>query len=292
MSKKALGKGIDALFTGNEKSPTPPEGSAASIQSVPIEKVKPNPFQPRKYFDETALADLAQSIKQQGILQPLLAEKSGDSYIIVAGERRYRAALIAGIPDVPIWIKEFSEEEKLEIALIENLQREDLTPIEEAKAIKTILEKTGLSQEKIAEKIGKNRTTVTNALRLLKLPEDIQKAIDSGEITAGHARALLSIINPADQRVLFDRIRQSLLSVRRAEEEAARLNSGGRASKTDADKKDPPREKPAEIREIEQKLIDTLGTKVDVKGNGRTGKIEIAYYSGEDLERVLDIITG
>ena len=293
MSKKALGKGIDALFLSPEeevKAVLPPSGT--TVLMVPVDRVKQNPFQPRKRFNEEALQELSLSIAQQGILQPILAEKLEDFFIIVAGERRYRAALMAGLTEVPLIVKEFTEEEKLEIALIENLQREDLTPLEEAKAIKAIIDKTGLSQESIAEKLGKNRSTIANSLRLLKLPQEIQESLDREELTPGHARAILSLVNPADQQILFKRILKEELSVRKAEELALQLSRGSRAAEN------PVKEKPAqranlgpELLEMEQQLIDSLGTKVAIRGNGKSGKIEISYFSMEDLERVLSIIT-
>jgi len=293
VSKKALGKGIDALFLSPDEEIKPaPQPSGTTVLMVPVDRVKQNPFQPRKRFNEEALQELSLSIAQQGILQPILAEKLEDSFIIVAGERRYRAALMAGLTEVPLIVKEFTEEEKLEIALIENLQREDLTPLEEAKAIKAIIEKTGLSQEAIAEKLGKNRSTIANSLRLLKLPQEIQESLDREELTPGHARAILSLVNPADQQILFKRILKEDLSVRKAEELALQLSRGSRAAEN------PGKEKPAqrnnlgpELLEMEQELIDSLGTKVAIRGNGKSGKIEISYFSMEDLERVLSIIT-
>ena len=294
MSKKALGKGIDALFVSDEGKPssdTKGAADAASIVAVPVERVKPNPFQPRARFADEALGELADSIKQQGVLQPILVEGTADGFTIIAGERRYRAAVLAGLAEVPVIVRRFSEEEKLEIALIENIQREDLTPIEEAKAIKRIIEKTGRKQEEIAEKIGKNRSTVANALRLLKLPQEIQDAIDSDEISAGHARAILSLVNPADQELLFGRIRAEALSVRQAEQISLQYGKGNKAPAKGGEKKtEPERQKNPELSRIQEALIGRLGTKVKIRGSQTSGTIEIEYYSMEDLERLIEII--
>jgi ParB family chromosome partitioning protein len=286
MSKKVLGKGIGALL-GDEG-----EIDLASVSEVSVSALKPNPQQPRRDFDETALKELADSIRQKGVLQPVLAEPAHDgTYVIVAGERRVRAAKLAGLEKVPVLIRQFSPDEKLEIALIENIQREDLNPIEEALAYKKLMEIAGLNQEQIASRVGKDRSTIANTLRLLKLPEEAQAALEKGALSAGHARALLSLVNPADQQVLFKRIVEKGISVRETEELAAAFSVGKRqmgksrrGGQAAGSHKDP------EVREIEQKLIEKLGTKVDLKGNGKKGSIEIAYYSSDDLERLLDIL--
>jgi ParB family chromosome partitioning protein len=290
VSKRALGKGIDALFQsfpeeGKEKHP--PEG----YEVLDVSRLVPNPHQPRKEFRQEGLEELAASIRAKGVLQPLLVEPREDgSYTIVAGERRYRAAILAGLQKVPVIIRSFTEQERLEIALIENLQREDLTPIEEAKAYRTLMETAGLSQEELAERIGKNRSTIANTLRLLKLPEDMQEAIHTGSISPGHARAILSIVNPADMRILFNRIISKGLSVREAETMAAELNKGSRAAEPEKESSYP-KQRPIELQEMEQRLLNILGTKVRIRGNGKKGTIEIAYFSTEDLERIVEIIT-
>ena len=299
MSKKALGKGIEALIqvadnvetvkkTGSDKN------SAAGImglgQFVDIEKVMANPDQPRKEFEEEALKDLAASIKEKGVLQPILVERKEDKYQIIAGERRYRAASLAGLKEVPVIEKELSEEGKLEIALIENIQREDLSPIEEAKAFSVLIKNYKIGQDELSKRVGKNRSTIANSLRLLKMPQDMQDAISSGEISSGHARAILSVVNPADQRILFNRIMSGSVSVREAEKQAADLNKGIRGSGKDDKKEDPKKNKSPDIAEIEQKFIDALGTKVNLNGTIAKGKIEITYFSKEDLERIFDII--
>jgi ParB family chromosome partitioning protein len=262
--------------------------ASGSVVSVPVESLQPNPNQPRQEFRQESLRELADSIQEKGIIQPIIAEETEHGrYTIIAGERRYRAACMAGLKEVPVLLRTFSEEEKLEIALIENVQREDLSPVEEAKAYRGLMEHAGLSQEEVAKRVGKNRSTVANSLRLLKLPDDMQAALASEELTAGHARAILSVVNPADQRILFNRIVAKGLSVREAETLAAELNRGLRPSER---KESIPKKQYPELMEIEQKFIDLLGTKVSVKGSVKKGRIEISYYSMDDLERIIEIL--
>ena len=288
MSKKALGRGIDALLSGADGD-TPVE-SGAGVEHVPLSSLRPNPEQPRKEFREEALQELAQSIRRKGIIQPVLVEKTGDSYLIIAGERRYRAAQIAGLNEIPVVVREFSDDDKLEIALIENLQREDLNPIEEAVAYKRLIDQKGLNQDEVADAVGKNRSTVANSLRLLKLPEEMQKALVTGEITPGHARAVLSVLNPSDQRILFSRILQDGLSVREAEYQAGDFNKGRRPVPVKDKGTGKKQIIQPELKDLEQKFLDALGTKVSIKGTVKQGKIEISYYSMDDLERILEII--
>ncbi len=289
MSKRALGRGIDALIQQVDDDTT---SDHKDVTTVPLRNIQPNPYQPRTEFDEERLFELAESIKQQGVIQPLIVEKERDIYTIIAGERRFRAARMAGLSEVPVILRKFTDDEKLEIALIENIQREDLNPIEEAKAYRKLMERNNLSQDSLAKKIGKKRSTVANSVRLLKLPEDMQESIVNGELSSGHARAILSVINPADQRILYNRIINEHLSVREAERQAAGFNKGMRSSEKERDKNSQPRIVPPEVQEIEQRFLDKLGTKVSLKGNMQKGRIEITYYSKEDLERVYDIITG
>jgi len=259
--------------------------------------LKPNPHQPRREFDEQALQELADSIREHGIIQPIIVEDAGDgTYFIIAGERRTRAARLAGLARVPVVVKKFSEERKLEVALIENIQRENLNPVEEAQAYHKLMTLGNLSQEEAAARVGKNRSTVANSLRLLKLPEDMTSSLASGQITPGHARAILSVLNPSDQRILFGRILGNGLSVRETERMAAELNGGSRANaaspKKDAKARgqaDDPA-KNIEVRSLEQKFIDILGTKVLLKGNLDRGTIEISYYSRDDLDRIYEIL--
>jgi ParB family chromosome partitioning protein len=288
MSKKALGKGIGALFKDLEEGKELPP-SLYEIQEVEIDAIGPNPDQPRKEFPTEALIELADSIKQKGVIQPLLVERRADAntFTLVAGERRLRASKMAGFKKVPVIIKDFSQEDRLEIALIENVQRENLTPIEEALGYKNLMERFHLSQEEIAQKMGKKRSTIANHLRLLKLPEDMVKTIHEGIISAGHARAILSVVNPADARILYNRILERSLSVREAENESAKLNQGKRTQQQ-ANHKEKGKEVNLEMLDIEQRFIDALGTKVKICGDGSKGKIEIHYFSKEDLERLIE----
>jgi ParB family chromosome partitioning protein len=289
VSKKALGKGIDALIQQVED----PHGTVEKddVNRIPLRSIEPSPHQPRSDFDQEALEELAESIKQQGVIQPIIVEKSPQGYMIVAGERRFRAARMAGLSEVPVIIRSFTDEEKLEIALIENVQREDLNPLEEAKAYRHLMESNNLNQDGLARKIGKKRSTVANSVRLLNLPEDMRESIAKGELTPGHARAILSVVNPADQRILYQRILSDSLSVREAERQAAGFNKGIRSSEKDSKKKKSEQPASPEVQEIEQKFLDVLGTKVNLKGSVSKGKIEISYYSKEDLERIYEIIT-
>jgi len=288
MSKKVLGKGISALFKIEQE-----KTAVSSIQQLSLSSIGGGAYQPRKTFAEDSLAELAQSIEQKGILQPILVEESGDGkYNIVAGERRFRAAAIAGLERIPVLVKSFSEQEKLEIALIENIQREDLTPIEEAAAFKELMNTAGMSQEKLAQHIGKQRSTIANSLRLLKLPQHMQEAIESRFITPGHARAILSLINDTEQETLYQRIVKKGLSVRAAEALADKLNRGIRKSEDSTKGKKPlsEKKKSVELLSLEQKFIECLGTKVTIKGSDKRGKIEIDYFSLDDLERIYLLI--
>jgi len=292
-SKPALGKGLDALFGGDAPAePVSPEPKAASggsgAELLPIDQIVPNQDQPRKTFSSETLEELADSIREQGVLQPLLVEKEGNRYRIIAGERRYRASRLAGLKEIPVIIKSLTEAEKLEVALIENIQREDLNPLEEALAYKSIMDAGQLSQEEVARKVGKKRPTVANALRLLRLEKDMQNALAAGELTPGHARSILSLENPADRRILFSRIVHGDLSVREAERMAGELAKGQR--KGTHKKEAPLRTQTPELREIEQRFIDVFGTKVRIQGNNNRGHIEISYLSMDDLERIVDII--
>jgi ParB family chromosome partitioning protein len=287
MSKRALGKGIDALLAGNEGREA---GAGLGVNLVPVSSLQPGAHQPRKHFPEETLAELARSIQEKGVLQPILVEEAdGGGYRIVAGERRFRAAQLAGLKEIPVLVRRFTESEKTEIALIENLQREDLSPIEEATGYKTLMQQAELTQEEVAKRVGKNRSTVANSLRLLKLPKPMIEALDQGKLSPGHARAILSLLNPADQELLFQRILAREMSVREAEQTAARLGKGVR----ETGKKGPP-SKPVprspELAALEQSLIERLGTKVVIRGSEKRGKIEISYFSLDDLERLSALI--
>src|SRR5574344_2873884 len=254
--------------------------------------LKPNPRQPRTYFDEAQLAELTESVRKEGVLSPIIIEDAGDgTFYIIAGERRTRAALNAGLEKVPVQLRKYTDSRKLEVALIENIQRTDLNPVEEALAYYKLMELDGITQDEVASRVGKNRSTVANSIRLLKLPEDMQKSLAAGTISSGHARALLSVVNPADQRVLFGKIVGQGLSVRQAEQQASELNGGSRAAKPNAKTS----VKPADNRDpdfiaLEQKFIDALGTKVQLKGTVERGTMQIEYFTKDDLNRIYGII--
>jgi len=288
---KAMGKGVDALFGDiKEINSTNYENNETNETEINIDQIETNPEQPRKHFDEEKLEELVESIRSKGILQPILFDKSETGYCIVAGERRYRAAKLAGLKSVPGLVRSFTHEEKLEIALIENIQREDLSPVEEALAYKNLINELEINQEEAAKRVGKKRSTVANSLRLLKLPENMLESLDKGEITSGHARALLSIVNPSDQKILFSRIKDQSLSVREAEKMSGDLNNGSRASSSSSGKKNIIKKQIPELQSIQQKFIDFFGTKVQMKGSLNKGKIEINYYSPDDLDRIYEIL--
>lgn len=296
--KHGLGKGISSLMDDYsfESVFKPSDGAEGTeidggrLMLLEINRVHPNPHQPRKQFDQETLDELAESIKTQGILQPLLVEKiSDDDYAIIAGERRYRAALSVGLEKVPVIVKKFSDMQRLEVSLIENIQRENLNPIEEAKAYLFLLEQAGIRQDELAERVGKKRSTIANSIRLLQLPHEMQESLLHGEFTAGHARAILSVVNPADQQYLFHKIIGEELSVRKAEKLAGDLNKGKRAASSS--QQHPYRERPIDLVVLEQKLLEACGTKVQLKGTLQKGKIEISYHSMDDLERLYRLLS-
>jgi len=288
-----LGKGLGALIPEPDIAQVLGETSEGGdgVRTLPIGKLRPNPDQPRRTFDENALAELASSLKSHGVIQPILAEDAGDgSYVIVAGERRYRAAKMAGLSELPVIVRSFDPQKRLEIALIENVQREDLNAVEEAEAYRSLMSLGGRSQEEVADVVGKSRSAVANALRLLKLPEPMLAALRDGSLTAGHARAILSVIDPGRRDLLFARVVAEGISVREAEAAAAELNSPPTRSSTPAKRPEKPKE--PEILEVEERLIEALGTKVSVRGDAKKGTISIEYYSLEDLERILYVLAG
>lgn len=263
------------------------EISPDSVLNIPINDVIPNPDQPRKQFNEEALQELALSVKEHGILQPILVEEYAPSkFMIIAGERRYKAAQIAGLTVVPVLVKNFSLMQKLEVALIENVQRENLNSIEEAQAFHYLISKSGMTQEEVAKKVGKQRSTVANSLRLLQLPEDIQDEVIAGTLSAGHARAILSLVNPSDRFLLKSKIIQNNLSVRQAEVLAEQLNEG---KKIILKKKT--KQKDSSIQLVEDKFLNVFKTRVELKGNLKRGKIEIPYTSSQELERLYSLLS-
>ncbi|MDC7220994.1 MAG: ParB/RepB/Spo0J family partition protein [Spirochaetales bacterium] len=294
--KSALGKGLGALLqdedfdvlNGGDTSAS----QGAGVREIALGEITANPHQPRKHFNEDSLRELADSIKTQGVISPLIvAPKAVGGYEIIAGERRFRASGIAGLEQVPVIVREdLSEENKLGIALIENIQREDLTAIEEAKAYREMMEALDLTQQEVAELVGKKRATVANSLRLLNLSVEMQDAVDAGDITAGHARSILSVVNPADQTLLFNRIKENGYSVREAERQAGELNKGLKSTGEKADGGSSSAGKDPHMLHIEQRFIDHFGTKVQLKGSLKKGKIEIDYYSSDDLDRILEVL--
>lgn len=297
VKRNGLGKGLDSLIPNkNEKKPK----TSAKIDDrekkekevlksgeimVKINQVEPNRDQPRKDFDEDALVELADSIKQFGILQPLIVQKKKDYYEIIAGERRWRAAKIAGVKEVPVIVKEFTDQEIVEISLIENIQRENLNPIEEAMAYKRLLEEFNLKQDEVAERVSKSRTAVTNSMRLLKLSPRVQQMIVDDMISTGHARALLAIDDEEQQYILANKIFDEKLSVRETEKLVKALKNPKKEIKK------PKSEHTFVYDNIEEQMKNIIGTKVSVnpKANGK-GRIEIEYYSEEELERIYDLI--
>ncbi len=282
------GKGLNAVIDGGrttkkEKPVEAPTGNGGEIL-LPINEVEPNKNQPRKDFDHDALEELADSIRQHGIVQPIVVTKQKDYYEIIAGERRWRAAKIAELKEVPVVIKEYSPQEVMEVALIENIQREDLNPVEEARAYQHLIEEYNLKQEEVAKKVSKNRSTITNAIRLLKLPEPILDMLVTGELSSGHARAILAINDKDKQIKIAEKVIKDHLTVRDVE----RLSKAPdeKPQKTSQKKKLP---QEAIYQDLEKKLTQALGTKVTInRKNATQGKIEIEYYSTDEL----DTLTG
>ena len=263
-----------------EKPSSESEGKKALL-FCGIEEVQPNPFQPRKAFDETHLQELVESIREKGILQPLVVRRKGEGYELIAGERRWRAAQKAGIKEVPIIIKEIPDSEILEVSLVENIQRENLNPIEEGEAFKRLIDQFHLTQEEVSKKVGKDRTTVTNTVRLLRLPPEIRQSLADGTISMGHARAFLSLDGPEKQRLALKKVLQAGLSVRQTESLVKRLRS--RSPST-------PAKSGSEWVAIVEDLQRALGTKVRIVGKRKRGRIEIAFYSPEELDRILELL--
>lgn len=279
MAKKAsgLGKGLGALMLENNVD------DMVSTSTLNINEIIPNKEQPRKTFDQTALEELADSIRQHGVLQPLLVRPlPNGAYQLVAGERRWRASRLAELKEVPVIIKELTDTEAMEIAIIENLQREDLNPIEEAEGLQTLIDKCGFTQEEVATSVGKSRPAITNALRLLKLPEDVREMTKKGDISAGHARALLSFDNQALMQEVAAKIVSDKLTVRDVEKLAKRPKT--------AETKKAPRRRDSIYDEVELSLTEALGRKVKVYNGRSKGTLEIEFYSADDLKNIANII--
>ena len=307
MAKKfGLGNGLDSLLgsSAKEDEPAKTENSFQSVKTnlpagmeqdefgklwINPELLRPNPYQPRQEFDPEQLKELSDSIKENGVIQPVTIEDAKDgTFYIIAGERRTRASRLAGLEKIPVQLSAFSDQKKLEVALIENIQRADLNPVEEARAYYKLMELGGLKQEEVAQKVGKNRATVANAIRLLKLPEDIQNALVGGQITAGHARALLMVKDKMNMHILFGKIVGQGLSVHQTEVMASEINNPQpKIKKNDGAKsltRDP------DLIDVETQLIQKLGTKVQIKGSYEKGSIEISYFSKDDFNRLFDFI--
>jgi ParB family chromosome partitioning protein len=295
-NKRGLGKGLDALLssttTGVKKDTTgiamPTTNiamfSGKTIVSLNVEDIVPNPRQPRHIFTEAALKELSASIKEHGVAQPLLVRKKGDKYELIAGERRLRASKLAGLAKVPAVIKEMSDEESLEIAIIENVQREDLNAMDEAESYELLMQEFKLTQEQVAQKVGKARSSIANTLRLVELPKDIKESLRTGEITAGHARAILATGDTNAQLELWKKIINENMNVREAEKVSATVKKPAA----------PPKEKPAKpftITTLEQELTQKFSTKVEVAGNEEKGTIQIKYFSRDDLDRIYALIS-
>lgn len=292
---RGLGKGLDSLIPVAVPKTEPVEKKEAGQEDntqgiyVKITKVEPNREQPRKNFDEDALQELADSIKQYGIVEPLIVQDRKTYYEIIAGERRWRAAKLAGLKEVPVIVRNYTEQEIVEISLIENIQREDLNPIEEAQAYKRLLTEFNLKQDEVAERVSKSRTAVTNSMRLLKLCDEVQQMIIDDMITTGHARALISIDDPEQQYTIAQKVFDEKLSVRDVEKLVKNLNKPEKA------KKEPVTDKALEAvyLDLEEKLKQSLGTKVSIASRGDgAGKLEIEFYTHDDLEKITDLLTG
>jgi ParB family chromosome partitioning protein len=278
MSKVALGKGLDALIPDYPKDVVKPEKNLVRIK---MDRIKPNPYQPRGKFDKERMEELTLSIKEKGIIQPVVVRRAGDEFELVAGERRFLAAQKLGMEQVPALVMEkLSKEEMIELSLIENLQREDLNPIDQARGYKRLLEECGLSQKQLSERIGKDRSSIANTLRLLNLPEAIQGFIADGELSEGHARAILSLPGEKEQITLSRHIIRDGLSVRRTEELVYGTKQKSKIRK--------PKGPPSKFLEVENSLKQFFGTKVRVVKGKKVGKIEIEFYSDEDLARIVE----
>ncbi len=280
MSKR-LGRGLDALFNSLEVD------DKDQVLEISISELRPNPYQPRKVFNEEALQELKESIMEHGVIQPILVRKSIKGYDIIAGERRYRAAMAAGLTTIPAVERKFTDQVMMEVALIENVQREDLNPLEIADAYQRIMEKFSLTQEELAKKMGKSRPLVANFLRLLNLPNEIKEHVSRGTITMGHAKTLVSIEDPKVQQMLANETIKKSLSVRKLEEMVQELQQQKNKTKQTAKKKST---KEVYFQSVEEKLREKLGTSVLIKPGKKKGRIEIEYYSERDLERILEIL--
>ncbi|OGR84107.1 MAG: hypothetical protein A2636_06535 [Elusimicrobia bacterium RIFCSPHIGHO2_01_FULL_64_10] len=286
MAQRGLGRGLDSLIPLRTKQPAEPN---APKELVSVEKIRPNRYQPRTRFNDSQLQELADSIREQGLIQPLIVTPSdGDGYELIAGERRLRAAKLAGLAEVPVVVRKATNREQFQLSLIENLQREDLNPIEEAQAFKRLMEEFHLTQEELAKVMGKGRVVIANTLRLLNLPRSLQDAVSDGIISAGHARNLVSIEDEKLQGEIAQRILDEKLTVREVEKIVSDWKGAISSGRVDTRRKDP------EVRALEESLRKALGTKVEVRARGKgestKGHIKIAFYSLSDLERLVAML--
>lgn len=275
---RGLGKGLNALFPGESLS------TAESVEHINVKSIKPNPYQPRKIFDKKAIEELSASVKEHGILQPIILRKVGMTYEIVVGERRYRAAKMAGLSEVPAVIRSLTDEETMEFAILENLQREDLTPIEEAEAYNNLMENLNLTQEQLAFRLGKSRSHIANHIRLLSLPEKIRTTITEGKLSMGHGRTLLGLRKKEQMIPTAERVLKEGLNVRQLEKLVQNLNENVPRETKPIEKKN------LFIEEQESTLRDYFGTNVTIKKTKDKGKIEIEFFSNDDLERILELL--
>jgi ParB family chromosome partitioning protein len=280
MQKVALGKGLGALIP-DLSALDDTERKALGIIELELDKIIPNEYQPRKIFNDDKLKELAASIREQGVIQPIIVHKAGGGYQLIAGERRWRASRLAGLKTVPALVKEATKRELLEMALIENIQREDLNPLEAAEAYKRLQDEFKLTQEDLAKRVGKERSTVTNFLRILSLPKEVKQELATGSLSMGHAKALLSLERARDQMQVAALIVKKGLSVREAEALAIRLKNPIKEKKTKVS---------LELKSVEEKLRKSLGTKVSIAAKAKGGRIVIEYYSNDELDRILEKI--
>ena len=278
--KPALGKGLNALIPEPESTGTISEG----VLFCSVNRIRSNPDQPRKSYDKAAMDSLANTIREKGILQPLLVRKSGSNYELIAGERRLRAAKMAGLGEVPVMIRDAQESDSLELAVLENVQRENLNPIEEARAYKEMLNRFGITQEELALRMGKDRSSIANAVRLLQLPKEIQEDLQTGKLTAGHARALLVLSNEIQQLRTGEQIKKSELSVRETEKLVLQLKEGARKAPPRKTSLDP------DMQKIQDELRNHFGVMVKILKGKKGGKIQIQYASSEELNRIFSIL--
>jgi ParB family chromosome partitioning protein len=281
MKRKALGKGLSALLPD-----VPETAGGESLVEIDVKRIDPNPFQPRQHMEQAKIQALARSLAKDGVMQPLVVRRVGSRFQLVAGERRWRAARLAGLKHVPAVVRDVEEERLLELALIENIQREDLNPMEEAAAYKRLVSELGFSQEQVAEKVGKDRSTVANLLRLLRLPEEIRKAIAGNEISPGHARPLLAIASSQTQTEIAQEIIEKGLSVREVEKRVKALSMSPKQAKS----KNAPTQTDPNTRAAEDRLRRALGTRIKILRKGRGGTLEIAFFSEEELSRIYEIL--